>query len=154
MGHGFCPVAGRSGLGGGGDSVNDGSRVHSSGKHRRSLEFRVITQKWQRKGYALTPSGLDALPNATVHPIQKYVHNSSAFYEDDIYNFMAYLTTAREFIIRKRSDGVTAFWYKPDSSHVNLYPTAKGDEGRPIQSSTGGQKVFEHCTFGIEMFRT
>eukprot|EP00965_Chrysotila_dentata_P143338 4735876-Pleurochrysis_carterae.AAC.1 len=151
MGHGFCPVAGRSGLGGGGDSVNDGSRAQS-GRHRRSLPSyyaQVAAQK-----LCSNPSGLDALPNATVHPIQKYVHNWSAFYEDDIYNSVAYLTTAREFTIRKRSDGVTAFWYKPDSSHVNLYPTANGDDGRPIQSSTGGQKVYEHCPFGIEMFRT
>eukprot|EP00965_Chrysotila_dentata_P092221 3044249-Pleurochrysis_carterae.AAC.1 len=35
MGHGFCRVADRCGLDGGGDSVNDGSRAHSR-RYRRS----------------------------------------------------------------------------------------------------------------------
>lgn len=47
-----------------------------------------------------------------------------------------------------------AFWYKPDSSHRNLYPSAKDENGNPIEATVDGEKIIQPCEHGIEVFKT
>eukprot|EP00965_Chrysotila_dentata_P144344 4768198-Pleurochrysis_carterae.AAC.1 len=49
---------------------------------------------------------------------------------------------------------VLAFWYKPDSSHKTLYPTAKDKKGKPVEVTVNGERAYTHCEYGIEIFRT
>eukprot|EP00965_Chrysotila_dentata_P250722 6209613-Pleurochrysis_carterae.AAC.1 len=95
-----------------------------------------------------------AVPAATVHPIMTFTHNLKTYFDADIYDSIPNINTAQEVIIRKREkDGVLAFWYKPDSSHKTLYPTAKDKAGKPIEVTLNGEKAYTHCEYGI-IFRT
>eukprot|EP00965_Chrysotila_dentata_P159426 5266920-Pleurochrysis_carterae.AAC.1 len=117
----------------------------------------------------------ETVPNATIHPIMKYTHDWKTFFDSDIYDSVEQVNTTRKFIVRKREDGgvlartsvrmlppsnalafvaVTAFWYKPDSSHLTLYPTAKVNKGKPIEVVVNGERSYQHCTYEIEVFRS
>eukprot|EP00965_Chrysotila_dentata_P162439 5364796-Pleurochrysis_carterae.AAC.3 len=168
MGHGFCRVTDRCGLGGEGDSLHDGSGANLR-RHRRSVPSHfaevaaqglcfnalrlhhpdsgepgrprlcffklfsiIISMLFSSKSCRLIRSlccllffRMLKIPNATVHSIPKYIHSSSAFFKDNIYHSVAYLTTAREFIIRKRSNG--------KRTHLKLIST------RPQKGRTAGR---------------
>eukprot|EP00965_Chrysotila_dentata_P052746 1749821-Pleurochrysis_carterae.AAC.1 len=47
-----------------------------------------------------------------------------------------------------------AFWYKPDSSHRNLYPSAKDEDGNPSEATVDGEKIIQPCEHEIEVFKT
>eukprot|EP00965_Chrysotila_dentata_P003335 108809-Pleurochrysis_carterae.AAC.1 len=72
--------------------------------------FKRITDQWREKKKVLTPSGLlcmlqEAIPNATVHPITTYVHDWASFFRNTIYDKTDGITTARNFILKKRDGG-------------------------------------------------
>eukprot|EP00965_Chrysotila_dentata_P177687 5869517-Pleurochrysis_carterae.AAC.1 len=70
-----------------------------------------------------------------------FTHDWKTYFDSDIYDSIANINTARELIIRKREkDGVLAFWYKQDSSHKILHPTAKDEAGKPIEVTVNGEK--------------
>eukprot|EP00965_Chrysotila_dentata_P235348 6200700-Pleurochrysis_carterae.AAC.1 len=46
-----------------------------------------------------------------------------------------------------------AFWYKADSSHKHLYPTAKDENGLSIECTVDGEARLEVCPAGIEIFK-
>eukprot|EP00965_Chrysotila_dentata_P018680 621715-Pleurochrysis_carterae.AAC.1 len=47
----------------------------------------------------------EAVPDATIHPIMKYTHDWTTFFDSDIYDSVEQVNTARECILRKRDDG-------------------------------------------------
>jgi hypothetical protein len=47
---------------------------------------------------------------------------------------------------------VVAFWYKPSSSHLHLYPTLKDNNGKPIESIVDGKVSYTPDPHGIEVF--
>eukprot|EP00965_Chrysotila_dentata_P108748 3592489-Pleurochrysis_carterae.AAC.1 len=117
-----------------------------------------------------------AVPDATVHPIMTFTQDWKTYLNTDISDTIANINNARELIIRKREkdggtdefmrvlawrssslfciDTVLAFWYKPDSSHKTLYPTAKDKNGKPMEVTVNGERAYKHCEYGIEIFRT
>mmetsp|Transcript_55255 Transcript_55255/g.120451 ORF Transcript_55255/g.120451 Transcript_55255/m.120451 type:complete len:273 (-) Transcript_55255:5-823(-) len=76
------------------------------------------------------------------------------FYSDCIYENVEGINDAREFIIKERADGGVCFWYKPDSSHHNLYPSVKDEEGLPVKVTEDGEETYAVCPYGIEIFTT
>jgi hypothetical protein len=68
---------------------------------------------------------------------------------------MTGITTARYFLIRKRPDGVVAFWYKPQVAHAWLYPSKKGATGEPEFTNVNGERHYDIvCEDGIEIFHS
>jgi hypothetical protein len=63
------------------------------------------------------------------------------------------ITSARYFLIRKRSDGVVCFWYKPQPAHPWLYPTKKDEMGEPMYTVKDNERCYDiPCPDGIEIF--
>ena len=46
-----------------------------------------------------------------------------------------------------------AFWYKKDSSHRDLYPSMKDEEGKPVMCLIDGKPAVRYCPHGIEVFK-
>lgn len=69
---------------------------------------------------------------------------------------MVGITTARYFIMRKREDGVVAFWYKPCVAHRWLYPSKKDPiTGEPLYTRVDDEVHYDiPCPYGIEIFKT
>eukprot|EP00965_Chrysotila_dentata_P054970 1824810-Pleurochrysis_carterae.AAC.1 len=66
--------------------------------------------QWREQKEVLTPSGFlcmlqEAIPDATVHPITTYVHDWASFFRNTVYDNTDGITTARNFILKKRDDG-------------------------------------------------
>ena len=47
-----------------------------------------------------------------------------------------------------------AFWYKPNSSHVHLYPTLKDANGEPVKATVDGEETYVVDPDGVEVFQT
>ena len=86
--------------------------------------------------------------------IQKYVRRpcrcSCGTYH--ILNFPALL-----HVLRRRADGVVAFWYKPDSTHASWYPSVMDDDHNPVKENYLLEGIererYKMCPSGIESTR-
>ena len=72
--------------------------------------FKLIVALWRRQRRVLSPDEFsrllqDAVPTACVHPFIDHVHDWAKFFSECIYDEVEGVTTAREFILRKRDDG-------------------------------------------------
>ena len=78
--------------------------------HTHDTLFKLIVALWRRLRHVLCPLEFtrllqDAILSARVHPFLEYVHEWAGFFSDFIYENVQGITTAREFILRKRDDG-------------------------------------------------
>eukprot|EP00965_Chrysotila_dentata_P125843 4159381-Pleurochrysis_carterae.AAC.1 len=103
-----------------------------------------------------------AVLGSVVHPILTYVHAWDNYFRPAIYDSIAQISTARFFVIRQRADGYDrkpspcmsgrfplAKWFY--SSHRNLHPSAKDENGNRIDATAvNGEKVLQFCEHGIE----
>ena len=72
--------------------------------------FKLIVVLWRRQRHVLCPREFarllqEAIPSSVVHPFLEYVHDWADFFSECIYDNVEGITTAREFILRKRDDG-------------------------------------------------
>eukprot|EP00965_Chrysotila_dentata_P147848 4880476-Pleurochrysis_carterae.AAC.1 len=72
--------------------------------------FKRVTVYWQKMGKVLTPAHFMeylacSLPDAHVFDIVEYTHDWAEYFKDCIYDGLAGITGAREYIIKMRADG-------------------------------------------------
>eukprot|EP00965_Chrysotila_dentata_P260345 6213872-Pleurochrysis_carterae.AAC.2 len=86
----------------------------------------------------------EAIPDATVHPIMRYVHVWASFFRNTNYDNTDGITTARNFVLKERDDGATA------STCIRLH---KDEGGLPLECRVDGEARLEVCRAGIEVFK-